>query len=275
MGKCMLCSFKITSSLSDFQQPFLHLSNPPPITADSARVLHILLTSLQQEIERAYQELGFTDNAEEVCSYLLQRQSPEREMSLLSPASPRADGRPSLDFANLQDNTEMGETSQDIGRFKPPSRFTLNGPLLHVFLSFRAGTEMATTSTLHEATIRLSKETYPIPPGARGRPCPQVAEPRHEPDVCKVFFAPCSLLDGKDWETSIMLGLAHSVVFVPILSWGENNTGSVGSMVHLSVSQRVDNVLIEYIIALALKTHAEGSIQARVRGGEGGGGGER
>ena len=67
-------------------------------------------------------------------------------------------------FASMQDSSRMGETSMDIARYRPPSKFLLSGPLLHVFLSFRAATEMDITTTLYEALHRLSRKSYPIPP---------------------------------------------------------------------------------------------------------------
>jgi hypothetical protein len=178
-----------------------------------------------------------------------------------------------MQLASMQDGTQMGETSKDIARYRPPSKFLLSGPLMHVFLSFRAGTEMHVTEMLYEAMNRLSRESYAIPPGARGKPCPQVAESTLGPDVCKVFFAKYSLLDGKDWETSISLALAHSLVVVPLLSWGQeldeegnvHHTGSVGRMMNLrGDGDMVDNVLIEYILMLALKSHQDGSVCALI-----------
>jgi hypothetical protein len=86
-----------------------------------------------------------------------------------------------------------------------------------------------------------------------------------------VFFCVESLLDGKDWETSICLGLAHSLVAVPLMSWGQEideegnveHSGSVGRLMNLQGDgDMVDNVLMEYILMLALKSHAEGSVQA-------------
>lgn len=110
-----------------------------------------------------------------------------------------------------------------------------------------------------------------MPHGARGKQCPQVREQLHGPHVCKVFFCVESLVDGKDWETSICLGLAHSLVAVPLMSWGQEidaegnvkHTGSVGRLMNLQgEGDMVDNVLMEYILMLALKSHPEGSVQA-------------
>jgi hypothetical protein len=151
----------------------------------------------------------------------------------------------------------------DIARFRPPSSFSLSGPLVHIFISYRAESEKDESDQLYDAVINLSKEAYPIPPGARGRPCPLVAAPKWAPHICKVFLDRHCLLDGRDWEAGFVLALAHSIVAVPLLSWGDDDTGSVGQMVSLQgETDREDNVLLEFMLMLALKSHAESSMQA-------------
>jgi hypothetical protein len=84
-----------------------------------------------------------------------------------------------------------------------------------------------------------------------------------EPHVCKVFVDKYCLLDGKDWEAGFVIALAHSIVVVPLLSWGTSDTGSVGQMVSLcGETDREDNVLLEFILTLALKSYAHASVQA-------------
>ena len=151
----------------------------------------------------------------------------------------------------------------DIARFRPPSRFSLSGPLVHIFISYRAESEKDESDQLYDAVINLYKESYPIPPGARGKPCPLTAAPRSAPHVCKVFLDRHCLLDGRDWEAGFVLALAHSIVAVPLLSWSEDDTGSVGQMVSLQgETDHEDNVLLEFMLMIALKSHAESSVQA-------------
>jgi hypothetical protein len=103
---------------------------------------------------------------------------------------------------------------------------------VHIFISYRAESEKNESDQLYDAVINLSKESYPIPPGARGRPCPLVAASKSAPHICKVFLDRHCLLDGRDWEAGFILALAHSIVAVPLLSWGEDDTGSVGKWYH-------------------------------------------
>jgi hypothetical protein len=115
--------------------------------------------------------------------------------------------------------------SEDIRRMRPPSVFSLNGPLIHVFISYRVTSEQEMSDQLHEAIVRLSRDPcFAIPPGARGKRC-QAAAVKCAPRECKVFLDRLCLLDGRDWEAGFVLSLAHSVVFVPLLSWGLDNTG--------------------------------------------------
>ena len=155
--------------------------------------------------------------------------------------------------------------SEDIARFRPPSTFLLSNPLLHIFISYRAASDRDSARELYEAAVSLSRESaYSIPAGARGRRCPAVAAAKSAPsNECKIFLDQFSLLDGRDWEAGFVLGLAHSIVIVPLLSWGPGDKGSVGQMVELQDEQdREDNVLMEFILALALKRHDHGSVQA-------------
>ena len=127
-------------------------------------------------------------------------------------------------------NEEMDEVvgvgiSEEIRRMRPPSVFSLNGPLIHIFISYRVTSEQEMSDQLHEAIVQLSRDPcFAIPPGARGKRC-QASEPKCAPKECKVFLDRLCLLDGRDWEAGFVLSLAHSVVFVPLLSWGPGNTG--------------------------------------------------
>ncbi|EKX32373.1 hypothetical protein GUITHDRAFT_121453 [Guillardia theta CCMP2712] len=102
----------------------------------------------------------------------------------------------------------------------------------------------------------------PLPFGARGT-WPRCAERpfREVQNGVKGFLDKFCLVDGKDWEAGFVLGLVHSLLFVPMLSFYEELdettqvkrfTGSLGGLVELGHSDRVDNVLLEYIIAIEL-----------------------
>ena len=180
------------------------------------------------------------------------------------------DGKTVQSSAQLQDSTGghiqtagLVQPNEDIARFRPPNQFSLSGPLVHVFISYRAASEKTISDALYQALGRQSKESMFIPPGARGRLCPLIAAPTCEPHVCKVFLDKHGLLDGRDWEAGFVLALAHSIVVVPLLTWGSSDTGSVGQMVSLhGDTDREDNVLLEFILALSLKRHVHGSVQA-------------
>lgn len=76
------------------------------------------------------------------------------------------------------------------------------------------------------------------------------------PQPVKVFLDEKCLLTGENWlEGSdgmggIVGGVLRAVVFVPILSWPEDGQGSVGALLRAHESGKVDNVLLELILAL-------------------------
>jgi hypothetical protein len=60
-----------------------------------------------------------------------------------------------------------------------------------------------------------------------------------------------------------VLGLIHSIVYVPLLSWKDDDTqGSIGGMTNLAQNDRVDNVLLEIIIALEWRKKKGSSLLA-------------
>jgi len=152
--------------------------------------------------------------------------------------------------------------ARDIERFRP-GRFSLSGPLMHVFISYRVASERAAADELWEALARLGKPggAYTIPAGARGKACPFVKSGK-EGGQCKVFLDRHCLLDGRDWEAGFVLALAHSLVVVPLLSWEAADGGSVGNLVSLGEADREDNVLLEFILALALRGCEHSSVHA-------------
>ena len=153
--------------------------------------------------------------------------------------------------------------ARDIERFRP-DRFSLSGPLMHVFISYRVTSDGTAADELWEALARLGQPggAFAIPAGARGKACPFV-QSQQEGGRCKVFLDRRCLLDGRDWEAGFVLALAHSLVVVPLLSWEAADGGSVGQMVSLSgEADREDNVLLEFILALALRGCERSSVHA-------------
>ena len=50
---------------------------------------------------------------------------------------------------------------------------------------------------------------------------------------------------------------------MPLLSWTEDDTGSLGELSQIGSVDRVDNVLLELIIATALREEPRSAVQAR------------
>ena len=111
--------------------------------------------------------------------------------------------------------------------------------------------------SVYDSILRLSEDEKKIPQGAKGK-WPRFAT---VPQDChrftvKGFLDKRCLRDGKDWQAGFVLGLMHSLVFVPIMSGFKSDQAtkdsiykdSVGDMVVLDTNDTVDNVLLEYII---------------------------
>ncbi|KAJ1468475.1 hypothetical protein T484DRAFT_1855069, partial [Baffinella frigidus] len=79
-----------------------------------------------------------------------------------------------------------------------------------------------------------------------------------------VFLDKDSLQDGQSWLDGLVTGLVASMVFVPLLSWTEDDQGSLGGLSRIKAGgfDRVDNVLLELIISTALREEPRAALQA-------------
>ncbi|KAJ1473991.1 hypothetical protein T484DRAFT_1912139, partial [Baffinella frigidus] len=105
-----------------------------------------------------------------------------------------------------------------------PHPFSLRGELMHAFISYRVATEGPAGNKL---SGRLA-----------------------EREEAKVFLDKDCLLDGQSWLAGFIQGVVSSMVFVPLLSWREDDLGSLGELSRIGVNgfDRVDNVLLELAV---------------------------
>jgi len=77
-----------------------------------------------------------------------------------------------------------------------------------------------------------------------------------DPRIARTFFDQKHIPQGRQWEQVFVSACANSLVFVPLLSWYEEEgrapSGSVGELMMLHHKDRVDNFLLEIIIANTL-----------------------
>ncbi|KAJ1479290.1 hypothetical protein T484DRAFT_2881444 [Baffinella frigidus] len=152
-------------------------------------------------------------------------------------------------------------------------QFSLRGELIHAFVSYRVSTEGPDGNGL--AQIITSK----IRTMSTDSKHPHLAIPRHgwgiwpksakkpvpfHPEEAKVFLDKECLLDGQSWLAGFVQGLVTSMTFVPLLSWTEDDKGSLGQLSQIGVDgfDRVDNVLLEMLLATALREDPRFAVQA-------------
>ena len=81
-----------------------------------------------------------------------------------------------------------------------------------------------------------------------------------EDDVEVYLDAKC-LEDGEEWQKGFLNGLFNSTMMVPVMSWIEDDQGIVGQMLKLDTQKgAVDNVLLEWELALALYDHKDSKL---------------
>ena len=125
----------------------------------------------------------------------------------------------------------------------PRSTFSLRGELMHVFVSYRVATEgvvgngisILLAEKIRELSMDREQELQ-IPQHGWGiwlqglkKPVPFMKE------EAKVFLDQDCLQDGQNWLLGFVQGLAASMVFVPLLSWTEDDKGSLGELGRIGV----------------------------------------
>jgi hypothetical protein len=73
-----------------------------------------------------------------------------------------------------------------------------------------------------------------------------------------------NLQDGESWELGFVQGLLFTMLFVLVVSWHPDNYGSLAQLVGLGEpgTDHVDNVLLEWELALALQESKEELMKA-------------
>ncbi|EKX39961.1 hypothetical protein GUITHDRAFT_113953 [Guillardia theta CCMP2712] len=156
--------------------------------------------------------------------------------------------------------TSLTPPSPTIQTGKPRPLRSLRAELFHFFLSYRVSTEEELVEGLYDEITRVSNDKKPLPFGAKGTWPRCVKKPTAQAESgVKGFLDKRCLENGKDWEAGLVLGLAHSLLFVPVLSFyvetdettgAKRFKGSLGELLSLAEEDRIDNVLLEYIIAI-------------------------
>ena len=108
--------------------------------------------------------------------------------------------------------------------------------LNHIFISYRQATDMSLASRIYSG-VRATVADRDF--GVAG------VKPR-------IWWDQKSLKDGEEWEQAFVTGITNSILVVPIISWFEQDTGSVGGMMSIAEHDRVDNCLLEFELALAM-----------------------
>eukprot|EP00290_Baffinella_frigidus_P041768 CAMPEP_0180287810 /NCGR_PEP_ID=MMETSP0988-20121125/13621_1 /TAXON_ID=697907 /ORGANISM="non described non described, Strain CCMP2293" /LENGTH=842 /DNA_ID=CAMNT_0022262261 /DNA_START=659 /DNA_END=3183 /DNA_ORIENTATION=+ len=152
-----------------------------------------------------------------------------------------------------------------------PSMFTLRGELMHAFVSYRGATEGPAGNGLAEKVaakirsmstdskqLQIPRHGWGIWPKSAKRPVP------FRPEEAKVYLGKDCLQDGQSWLAGFVQGLVVSMTFVPLLSWEEGDEGSLGELSRIGVNgfDRVDNVLLEMILATAFREDSRFAVHA-------------
>jgi hypothetical protein len=78
-----------------------------------------------------------------------------------------------------------------------------------------------------------------------------------DPGICRTFLDQKHIPGGDEWEQVFCKAVINTLVIVPLLSWYEHDdggepSGSVGQLMALHKGDKVDNFLLEIVIANAL-----------------------
>jgi len=213
-----------------------------------------------------------------------------QEQSLQSASSQRLFGAPHPLPPASMTSTFSFRTVDHYQALREMNPFSLKGEFFHVMISHRVSSEGAEGSgvsghlfkelvlqSLQHSSKSLGLGKYPQfsrrrssteedgyfqglkTAGVKGSTVGNKDKETH-PKV-KVFLDEECLPEGERWKESFLLGLAHSMVFVPLLSWKSNHTGSIGQLSSMSEDAEVDHVLLELIVALELCLHGGSAVK--------------
>ena len=139
-----------------------------------------------------------------------------------------------------------------------------------IFLSYRVNTDQETVKEMYNQMMVLwSRKDGRVLEKPHSKkevvedPCAAIYSGHRCLEKIKIFVDYESLQQAEDWAEGFCDGLANSLMFVPFLSWHEREDGSAGGSVGgLSAldpgsgKDWVDNVLLEYEFALAIREQA-------------------
>ncbi|KAJ1471840.1 hypothetical protein T484DRAFT_3485030 [Baffinella frigidus] len=154
----------------------------------------------------------------------------------------------------------------------PQGSFSLRGELMHAFISYRVSTEgsegnglsviiaekIRTLSMDSRQELQIPRHGWGVWPRIAKQPVP------FRKEEAKVFLDRECLQDGQSWLAGFVKALVASMVVVPLLSWTDDDKGSVGELSRIGDRgfDRVDNLLLELILATALREEPASAVQA-------------
>jgi len=152
-------------------------------------------------------------------------------------------------------------------------KFSMRGPLFHAFVCYRVATEGPVGNRLSgriserirtlslespEDKLKIPRHGWGVWPKSASEPVP------FRSGEAKVFLDRDCLQDGQSWLSGFVQGMAASMVVVPLLSWTADDRGSVGGLSEINIDgfDKVDVVLLELLIATALRQESRAGVQA-------------
>ena len=121
----------------------------------------------------------------------------------------------------------------------------------HQFISYRQSTDKEFALKLY-SQVRARSLDFPFGGSEGDKPRP--------------FLDLKCLQDGEPWQQGFIQGLSCTLVLVPLVTWVQGDFGSIGQMASLDPANGkdwVDNVLLEYELALAM-LEAEDSLLSAI-----------
>ena len=136
--------------------------------------------------------------------------------------------------------------ANDAQGIKPKSTTVDLNKMNHFFISYRQGTDIEMSQSMFTGVKALVLDnTF----GMKGK------KPM-------IFLDIESLTDGEPWDEGFVKGMVKSTICVPVMTWYENDTGSVGQMLQLEHNDHCDNVLLEWELALALINYPKSNMKS-------------